>query len=239
MLGKRPNAKLAKFYRSLPPEFERFARRGTTLVIQPVDHVLCGFSFEPHGGTPSDQRWVHWFVQLLTDPSDFLSLGFGWRIPNAKQHTPMPLYERSWGRTPQDTIEVMRNEGLPALARYGTLRGLYDLSLDFSVDLLMGHYWRYWTACLAGVLLNKPDGVIRSHLEQVRLCIPQEPRSFEQLLLEHCDQLERALDAEDHTVALALMRSWEAWSVTQLAIEDIYDDSAWAPLLGRIDPREE
>jgi len=235
MLGKRPNANLARFYRSLPQAFDHFERRGTALIRRPVQHVLCGFAFEPHGGEPKGQRWIEWFVQLLCEPRDYVSYGFGFRIPNIRPQPPMPIDEPSWGRTPQDTIDVMLEEGLPLLVKYGTLEGLYELSIDFSVDLWMPHYRRYFTACLTSILLNLPHDVVRCHLEQVRLCIPDDPQDFELRLALHCDMLAEHLDATGRLGALALLREWEQWTVGQLGVGDLYDESAWTTLISSKD----
>lgn len=202
------------------------------LVHCPSSHVLCGFGFEPHGGEPKGQRWIHWFVQLLTEPGDYVSYGFGFRIPNIRPQPPMPIDEPSWGRTPQDTIDVLRDEGLPLLAKYSTLEGLYELSTDFSIDLYMAHYWRYSTACLISLLLDLPSETVNCQLEQTRMCIGREPLDFEQEILDRCDRIELALYSTGRLGALKLMRGWEEWTASELQIGDMRDGSSWESLLG-------
>lgn len=146
----------------------------------------------------------------------------------------MPLYHEYDGYTPQDTIRVMLEEGLPNLKRCNTIQGLYELSLDFSVDYLdLAHYWRYITAASCAMLMDRSLEDVRCHLEQVRLAMPnwRGPEPHEVEMLQRTDQLERVLDCEGRTAALRMLKEWEEWSVAQLRIEDIYDGSSWTDLL--------
>src|SRR5579862_1409001 len=127
-IGKSPNRELLPFLRKLAPEFDRFSRRGTLLIHEPVSLLLGGFCFEPKQGDRT-RRWLQFFIQPLFVPYDYVILDWGWRIPR-RNSSPVfgapPVKITGSSEEIGFTISAMREEGLCNLVPALTLQGFYD-----------------------------------------------------------------------------------------------------------------
>jgi hypothetical protein len=123
-IGKTPNRDLLPFYRRLGPEFDDFARRGTMLIHKPVGQLLGGFHFDPHY---KSARWLYFFVDPLYIPKGFMALSWGWRLPKPPpRRSDGPVLVAGSDEQVEETIRVMRDEGLANLMPILELDGFYE-----------------------------------------------------------------------------------------------------------------
>jgi hypothetical protein len=165
-LGKTPNSRLKPFFRRLGPEFDAFARRGTTLVHKPVEHIVGGFTLEPTSrGT--ECRHLSFFAMPLYVPCEFVALSFGHRIP--KNTNPKGLIDSFTVNVVDtetgsitDTIRVMLEEGLPQLMPMLTLEGFYAYLLNRKGPIWQPH--RYEALIYTAILLEMREAALQ-HIE--------------------------------------------------------------------------
>ncbi len=131
MVSKTPNRDLLPFYRKLGPEFDAFARRGTSLIKAPVRQFLYGFDFYPKEGDRRC-RWLQPFGFPLYVPNMFVRLAYGDRIPR----NPIPGLAWFWVYVYDAHVEpeyeaegIMRGIGLPMLDRFASPE-VFSLFLD-------------------------------------------------------------------------------------------------------------
>lgn len=231
-IGRAPNKRLSPFYRRLGPEFDQFARRGTTLVHRPVTNLIVAFHFDPTVlGT--DLRWLHYFVDPLYIPKDYLALSFGRRIPqnpnSGLEAFPVSIDVQDEQKV-QATICSMTEVGLPCLSQMMTLEGFFDYLNAWGKDSTrVFRPWWFEALAYTAVLLAKPASALESlkgALNFYRDTYGEDPNTMQPWQHEQIARIrliENLLTRGQMIDAIKQLEVWEQFSISALGLRDLVE----------------
>ncbi len=228
MVSKTPNRDLLPFYRKLGPEFDAFARRGTSLIKAPVRQFLYGFDFYPKEGDRRC-RWLQPFGFPLYVPNMFVRLAYGDRIPR----NPIPGLAWFWVYVYDAHVEpeyeaegIMRGIGLPMLDRFASPE-VFSVFLDHYPMRKRDSYYFLDKAATHAFLGNFEQVIaevkhLREHMEYWRERSREKNlRNYEVEQLNSGSIIEEFAKANDQPGMQNQLRQWREENLDRLNIRDI------------------
>jgi len=235
-IAKKPNQRLVPFFRRLGPEFSSFVGRGTFLIHKPAEYLLGGFQFDPtSAGT--HLRWMRHFVAPLYIPDDDVTLSFGSRFPltGGYRNTETPVAVEDSNEiviatieTVEETLQIMREEGLPIVLPRLTLSGFYSSLTKWEYKYAGSHAYEALT--YTALLLGRADDALQHLRDSFMYATLQwgssDPNteglaSWRQRQLSRWHLMRNLLEAKEVDKAKAQLEEWRQYTIQAFKVEDL------------------